>query len=337
MKNIMDVLSLIRSKAKALQRTVVFPEGDDDRTLQAIAELQREGIVRSIVLGDEKQMATRARELDLNLANAQLIDPRLSPQKGDLADLLYERRKHKGMSLDEARKLVLDPLYFGALMVKTGQAQGSVAGAAHSTGDVIRAALFCIGLASGIKVVSSSFMMVMPSGKVYMYSDGAVVPDPNAEQLASIAVSAAAIHQALTGETPIVAMLSYSTKGSAEGPSIDKVRQALAMAKELRPDLCIDGELQVDAAVVPAIAEKKAPGSPVKGQANVLIFPDLDAGNIAYKLTQRLAGAQAIGPIVQGLEKPAFDLSRGCNASDIVNVAAINALVGAALEGISAA
>ncbi len=168
-----------------------------------------------------------------------------------------------------------------------------------------------------------------------MYSDGAVVPDPDAEQLASIAVSAAAIHNALTGEEPVVAMLSYSTKGSAKGPSIDKVCQALKMAQELRPDLRIDGELQVDAAIVPKIAESKAPGSPVKGEANVFIFPDLDAGNIAYKITQRLADAQAIGPIVQGLEKPAFDLSRGCSASDIVNVAAINALISASQEGIT--
>lgn len=331
----MDVLEQLRNKAKILDRSVVFPEGDDDRTLQAVAELQQKGIVRSIVVGDEKELARRARELDLDLRGAEIVDPSLSPHKGEFADILYERRKHKGMTLDQARKQILDPLYFGALMVSTGRADGSVAGAAHSTGDVIRAALFCIGLAPGIKVVSSSFMMVMPDGKVYMYSDGAVVPDPDAEQLASIAVSAAHIHQALTGEEPVVAMLSYSTRGSAEGPSIDKMRQATRMAKELRPDLRIDGELQVDAAVVPEIAARKAPGSPVKGEANVFIFPDLDAGNIAYKLTQRLAGAQAIGPLVQGLAKPAFDLSRGCNASDIVNVAAINAILSASLEGVT--
>lgn len=328
----MDVLTQIKNKAKSLKRTVVFPEGDDDRTLKAVAELEKERIVHGIILGDEKQICARARELKLDLGAAEIVDARLDAKKGDYANLLYERRKHKGMTLDEARKLTLDPLYFGALMVKMGRAQGSVAGAAHSTGDVIRAGLYCIGLAPGIKVVSSSFMMVLPSGKVYMYSDGAVVPDPDAEQLASIAVTAAELHRALTGEEPVVAMLSYSTKGSAEGPMIDKVRKATAIAKELRPDLRLDGELQVDAAVVPAVADKKAPGSPVRGEANVMIFPDLDAGNIAYKLTQRLAGAQAIGPIVQGLEKPAFDLSRGCTASDIVNVAAINALFSAALE-----
>jgi len=330
----MDVLTQLRNKAKSLNRSVVLPEGDDDRTLQAAAELARDGIVKAVVLGNEKQIADRTNQLNLDLSGAEIVDPVLQTYKGELADLFYERRKHKGMTLDQAREMVLDPLYFGALMVKTGRVQGSVAGAAHSTGDVIRAALYCIGLAPGIKVVSSSFMMVMPSGKVYMYSDGAVVPDPNAEQLASIAVSAAHIHNALTGEEPVIAMLSYSTKGSAEGPSIDKVRQATLMARELRPELRIDGELQVDAAIVPKIAEKKAPGSPVKGEANVFIFPDLDAGNIAYKLTQRLAGAQAIGPIVQGLEKPAFDLSRGCTASDIVNVAAINAIVSASLEGV---
>jgi len=327
-----DVLTAIKEKAKTLKRTVVFPEGDDERTIRAVAELQKERIVRCIILGEERQVRNRAQQLSLDLGGAEIVDPKLAPYKGDFANLLYERRKHKGMTLEEARRLCLDPLFFGALMVKTGKAHGSVAGAAHSTGDVIRAGLFCIGLAPGIKVVSSSFMMVMPSGKVYMYSDGAVVPDPDAEQLASIAVTAAELHHALTGEEPVVAMLSYSTKGSAEGPMIDKVRKATAIAKELRPDLRLDGELQGDAAIVPAVAEKKAPGSPVRGEANVLIFPDLDAGNIAYKLTQRLAGAQAIGPIVQGLEKPAFDLSRGCTASDIVNVAAINALLSAALE-----
>ncbi len=328
----MDILSSIKEKAKKLKRSVVFPEGEDNRTLKAVAELQKAGTVQCIVLGDTKLIAERATQLNLDLTGIQLLDPRLAPDKGELADLLYERRKHKGMTLKEARKLTLDPLFYGALIVKKGKAHGSVAGAAHSTGDVIRAGLYCIGLAPGINVVSSSFMMVMPSGKVYMYSDGAVVPDPNAEQLASIAVTAAELHRALTGEEPIVAMLSYSTKGSAEGPLVDKVRQATAFARKLRPDLRLDGELQVDAAIVPAVADKKAPGSAVKGEANVFIFPDLNAGNIAYKITQRLAGAQAIGPIVQGLERPAFDLSRGCSASDIVNVAAINAIFSAALE-----
>jgi phosphate acetyltransferase len=328
----MDILTQIRDKAKKLNRSVVFPEGDDDRTLYAIAELQKDKVVRCIVIGDQNAISVRAKELSIDLGGATVIDPRSANDLGELAEVLYQRRKHKGMTLDDARKLALDPLYYGALMVKTGKAQGSVTGAAHSTGDVVRAALYCIGLAPGIKVVSSSFMMVMPSGKVYMYSDGAVVPDPDAEQLASIAISASEVHYALTGETPVVAMLSYSTKGSAEGPSIDKVRQATTLAKQLRPDLIIDGELQVDAAIVPKINASKAPGSPVKGEANVFIFPDLDAGNIAYKITQRLAGAQAIGPIVQGLEKPAFDLSRGCSASDIVAVAAINALYSAALE-----
>jgi phosphate acetyltransferase len=328
----MDVLESLRAKARALNRSVVFPEGEDDRTIKAVAELQKEHIVRCIILGDVKKIEARAAELKLDLGAAELLDPRISPHKGAYADLLYERRKHKGMTLDQARQMVLDPLFFGALMVKTGAAHGSVAGAAHSTGDVIRAGLYCIGLAPGIKVVSSSFMMVMPNGKIYIYSDGAVVPDPDAEQLASIAVTAAELHRALTGEEPVVAMLSYSTKGSAEGPLVDKVRQATAIAQKMRPDLRLDGELQVDAAIVPAIAEKKAPSSRVRGEANVLIFPDLNAGNIAYKITQRLAGAQAIGPIVQGLEKPAFDLSRGCSASDIVNVAAINAIFSAALE-----
>jgi phosphate acetyltransferase len=329
----MDVLVKLREKAKALHRSVVFPEGEDDRTIKAVAELEAAGTIHSIILGDIQKIQARTKELGLNLGQAEIINPSASPRLEEYANLLYERRKHKGMTQDQARQQAQDPLYFGALMVKKGHAQGSVAGAAHSTGDVIRAGLYCIGLAPGIKVVSSSFMMVMPSGKVYMYSDGAVVPDPDAEQLASIAVTAAGLHQALTGEEPVVAMLSYSTKGSAEGPLVDKVRQATQIAHELNPKLRLDGELQVDAAIVPAVASKKAPGSPVNGEANVFIFPDLNAGNIAYKITQRLAGAQAIGPVVQGLEKPAFDLSRGCSASDIVNVAAINAIFGAALEG----
>lgn len=328
----MDILVALREKAKALNRSVVFPEGEDDRTIKAVAELEAAGTVRCTILGDPAKIQTREKELGLTLGKAEIVNPSASPRLEEYSRLLCVRRKHKGMTPEEARKMAVDPLYFGALMVKSGQAHGSVAGAAHSTGDVIRAGLYCIGLAPGIKVVSSSFMMVMPSGKVYMYSDGAVVPDPDAEQLASIAVTAAGLHQALTGEEPVVAMLSYSTKGSAEGPLVDKVRQATQIARELRPDLRLDGELQVDAAVVPAVASKKAPGSPVRGEANVMIFPDLNAGNIAYKLTQRLAGAQAIGPIVQGLEKPAFDLSRGCTASDIVNVAAINAIFSAALE-----
>lgn len=328
----MDVLTALRDKAKALKRTVVFPEGDDDRTIKAVAELESAGTVHGIILGEPTKIRARAKELEQDLNRAEIINPQDSPHLREYADLLYVRRKHKGMTRDQAGQLALDPLYFGALMVKAGRAHGSVAGAAHSTGDVIRAGLYCIGLAPGIKVVSSSFMMVMPNGKVYMYSDGAVVPDPDAEQLASIAVTAAGLHQALTGEEPVVAMLSYSTKGSAEGPLVDKVRLATQIAQKMHPDLRLDGELQVDAAIVPAVASKKAPGSPVRGEANVMIFPDLNAGNIAYKLTQRLAGAQAIGPIVQGLEKPAFDLSRGCSASDIVNVAAINAIFSAALE-----
>jgi phosphate acetyltransferase len=329
----MDVLVALREKAKALNRSVVFPEGEDDRTIKAVAELEAAGTVRCVILGNAGKIQGRAKELGLDLGKAEITDPLSSPRLEEYAKLLYERRKHKGMTLEAARKQAQDPLYFGALMVKSGHAQGSVAGAAHSTGDVIRAGLYCIGLAPGSKVVSSSFMMVMPTGKVYMYSDGAVVPDPDVEQLASIAVTAAGLHHALTGEEPVVAMLSYSTKGSAEGPLVDKVRQATALARELNPKLRLDGELQVDTAIVPAIAAKKAPGSPVKGEANVFIFPDLNAGNIAYKITQRLAGAQAIGPIVQGLEKPAFDLSRGCSHTDIVNVAAINAIFSAALEG----
>jgi phosphate acetyltransferase len=229
--------------------------------------------------------------------------------------------------MEQAGDTMKQVLFFGAMLVRYGVADGSVGGAIHTTADVMRAGIQIIGMKPGIKIVSSTFEMVLTSGKVLTYSDCAVVPNPDAEQLASIAVSAADTHRALTDEIPMVAMLSFSTKGSAEHPDVDKVRQATEIAKKLRPELHIDGELQFDAAYVPAIGEKKSPGSPVAGKANVMVFPNLDAGNICYKSTQRLANARAIGPIVQGLNKPFFDLSRGCSAEDIVDTAAVNMVI----------
>lgn len=317
----------IWQKARAKTMTVVLPEGEEARTIKAAGIILKEKLAKLILLGNTANIENTAKMLDADISAATIIDPQNSKFHHNFTQEYYKLRSHKGVTMEQAAETMKQNLFFGAMLVRLEIANGSVGGAIHTTGEVMRAAIQIVGMKPGITIVSSSFMMVMPSGKVYMFSDPAVVPDPNPEQLASIAVSAADTHQALTGETPVVAMLSFSTKGSAEHPHIDKVREALKLAQALRPDLAIDGELQVDAAIVASVGAKKAPGSPVAGKANVLVFPDLDAGNIAYKLVQRLAGAKAIGPIVQGLNKPCYDLSRGCSAEDIVDTAAVNAVV----------
>jgi phosphate acetyltransferase len=334
----MELLDNIKQNARKHNKRIVLPEGYEERTIKAADIALEEKLAQIILIGDPDEIKAHALKLGLkNISKATIINPKSHEKKDHYIDMMVELRKSKGMTREEASKLIEDPLYLGVLMIKNGDADGEVSGADHSTGDVLRPAFHYVKTAPGISVVSGAFIMILPDKSfgengVIIFADGAVHPNPNEKELAEIAIATAHTARAITGFEPRVAMLSFSTKGSAKNEMVDKVVNATRIAKEMAPDLQIDGELQADAALIEAIGRSKAPGSPIAGRANVLVFPDLNSGNIAYKLVQRLAHAEAIGPVLQGMAAPINDLSRGCSVSDIVSMIAITSNQAAGLK-----
>lgn len=327
----MSFIDQIKERARKEIKTIVLPEATDVRILEAAEMVKNEGYAKVILVGEEETVRKIAKEKEIDIGDTEIIDPAKSNKIEEYANTLYELRKAKGMTEDQAKQLVLDPVYFGMMMVKMNEADGLVSGAAHSTSDTLRPALQILKTAPGTKLVSAFFVMVVPdceygANGTFVFADCGLNEEPNPDALSEIAISSSKSFEQLVGEQAKIAMLSYSTYGSAHSASTEKVIEATRLVKEKAPELIVDGEMQLDAAIIPEVGESKAKGSPVAGQANVLVFPDLGAGNIGYKLVQRLAKAEAYGPLCQGIAKPVNDLSRGCSAKDVAGVIAITAV-----------
>ena len=327
----MSFIEKIKQRAKTQIKTIVLPEATDIRILKAAETVKQERYAKTILIGDEEQVRKIAKQNTIDIEGIEIIDPLKSERTQEYAQKLFELRKAKGMTEEQAQKLVLDPVYFGMMMVKNEDADGLVSGACHSTSDTLRPALQILKTAPNTKLVSAFFVIVVPnceygSNGTFIFADSGLNEEPNSDALSEIAISSSKSFEQLVGEKAKVAMLSYSTYGSAHSASTEKVIEATKLVREKAPEILVDGELQLDAAIIPEVAEFKAKGSPLKGEANVLVFPDLGAGNIGYKLAQRLAKAEAYGPLCQGIAKPVNDLSRGCSASDVAGVIAITAV-----------
>ena len=327
----MSFIEDIKQRAKQDIKTIILPEAEDKRVIEAASKVIKEGFAKVILIGDKEQVENDIKENNIDLTGVEIIDIKTSTRKQEYAQKLFELRQAKGMTEEEASKLIEEPIYYGMMMLKLGEADGLVSGAAHSTSNTLRPALQILKTAPNTKLVSAFFVMCVPNCEygehgTFVYGDSGLVENPNSDELSEIAISSAKSFKNLVGADPKVAMLSYSTYGSAKSELTEKVIEATKLVKEKNPDLIVDGELQVDAAIIPEVSKSKAPGSIVEGNANVLIFPDLNAGNIGYKLTQRLAKAEAYGPLCQGIAKPVNDLSRGCSADDIAGVVAITAV-----------
>ena len=333
----MSFIDELKNKAKQNIKTIILTESEDKRVLKAAEKVKKEGFANIILIGNKDDANKLAKENNIDISGIEIIDPEKSEKSEEYANAFYELRKAKGITLEDARKIVKDNMYFGTMMVKQGDADGLVSGACHSTANTLRPALQILKTAPGTKLVSAFFLMVVPNCEygengIFVFGDSGLVENPTAEDLSEIAISSSKSFHQLTGKESKVALLSYSTYGSAHSELTEKVVEATKLLKEKAPDLVCDGELQLDAAIIPEVAASKAPGSPVKGEANTLIFPDLNAGNIGYKLVQRLAKAEAYGPLCQGIARPVNDLSRGCSSDDIVGVVAITSVQASSMD-----